>query len=1194
MKKKRLVGLLQKQYAGRKIFLTMKLTLILTLLLTVNVFANALSQNVNLKLENASLREAFKTLKQQTGMYFVFNEEEVADDVKLTVEVKNATLQAAMKQILNGLPYSFECLDGMVVIKPLKEEPQDQKPKVVLLKGKITDLNGEPLPGVTVMMEGSTRGCASDVDGNYMLVIENKKGIKIVYSFIGMQPKTEIWNGQERIDVKMAHMTTSMEEVVVTGYQTLNRRESASAVNVVKAKDIYVAGASSIDQMLQGKVPGMMVMNTSGEPSATPKIRIRGNATINGNKAPVWVVDGVILEQSVPFTASDLNSEDAEYLIGNAIAGLNPQDIETITVLKDASATAIYGIKAANGVIVITTKKGATGRPIVSYSGDVVVNTRPSYNDFDRMTSQERMQLSKEIADSELRYPRIPSGDSYEGALDELYKKKITQEQFETKIRTLQERNTDWFKELFRTSVTHTHNLNVSGGSDNTRYYFSAGYNNNQGAAKGSVSERFTSLAKVDVKVNKVIDFSAKIDFSTTTNEGYHATVNPFNYAYQRSRTLAPYNEDGSYHLYDRGSGYMYNFLKELENTGQEGKVNDFNALLSLNVKLFKGFSYNGVFSLHNSNSRQRNWAEEDSYEIASKHRYYEYHQYDETHEKYKQSPLPYGGVLEQNNTSKNGYTVRNTLNYIQNFNQVHDINLMVGVEARSNKYKGVRVTGYGWNPNFGEKFMPVYTDKFISTYVTAGRLNPINTNNVTQVASFFGSLSYTYDNRYVINGNIRSDGANKFGSNPKYRWLPTWSVAGKWIISNEDFLKGAEWLSHLSFRGSYGIQGNIHDDSTPNLIIKFGGKDGLSGLDYSTIYRLPNPDLRWEKTKSWNAAMDFSVLDDRLKGSFDVYKKYTSDLIMNKMVSTSNGRSSLSMNAGKMENFGFEGFLNVDIIRDKVFDWSFGVNFGRNTNQVTLANGNIYSNTDEVNMLLNGELAVEGEPVGSMYSYRFAGLSHENGYPLFYAKNGKKVHMGEAQLMELVNCGSIFPVLSGGFDTQITFKRNLSLSLGFTYNIGGVKRLPDVYEDKNNVFDPLTNVSNKIIGRWRKPGDEEHTTIPVLYDKDFVSDDIYRDPELNERREGATNSLYPTELYNMSDERVAKSDYLRLRMIALSYRLPEKCLKKLHISSMMLRFQATNLHVWASEKWEGLDPETPNATIPVLPSYSLGVNVSF
>lgn len=1166
------------------------LIMLLTVLFTTNTFAEVPSQTVSLKLENVTLREAFKAIEQQTGVSFMFNEEELSDEVRISIEVQKCTLQDALTKILKGLPYSFEYANGVVIIKPVK---QQKKMDLKIIKGRVTDANGEPLPGVSVMLEGAVRGASTNADGEYVLALENRRGIKLVFSFIGMKSQIKSWNGEERLNVVMEEEIVNIEEVVVTGYQTINRRESASAVSVVKAADLMVAGVPTIDQMLQGQIPGMMVMNTSGEPSATPKIRIRGNATINGNKAPVWVVDGVILEQSVPFTASDLNSEDAEYLIGNAISGINPQDIESITVLKDASATAIYGVKAANGVIVVTTKKGWIGKPKIHYNVDVVFNQRPSYRNFDRMDSAERMQLSKEIVEAGLEYPRIPSGDSYEGLLEMLYAKKITENEFQELVMKFQKRNTDWFGELFRNTLTHTHTLSVSGGSQHIRYYFSAGYNNNPGTAKKSSSERFTTAAKLDVDVNKALDFSVKFTYNTTTNKGFHVSMSPFSYAYQRSRTLPIYNEDGTYHMYDMGRGIHFNILKELENTGDEGKIDDFTGLLALNLKLYDGLSYSGTFSYQRGSTTKRTWATEKSYYVGNI-RGYDYHQFDETSEKYKKSPLPYGGILEQAYTNRTNYTVRNDLKYVKVFNGVHDINAMVGMEIRGNAYKGVATTGYGWNPDFGEKFMPVYTDKFMSDFVMSGNLLPRNTNSNTRVASFFGTVSYTYNNRYVINANIRSDGANKFGSNPKYRWLPTWSVAGKWILSNEPFMGGTNcWIDHLSLRGSYGIQGNIHEDATANLVVKYEGREEFSGLDYSTIVRLPNPDLRWEKTKSWNVAADFTLFKGRVQGGIDVYYKKTSDLIMSKSVASSNGRSYLYMNAGKMNNHGVEGFLNIDIIRKKAFDWRLGMNFGRNVNETILANGDTYSNLEEAEMMMRGELAVEGAPIGSMYSFHFAGLSSENGYPLFYGKDGKLYHEGEAQLMELINSGSIFPKLSGGFDTHFTLKKRLSLSLGFTYNLGGVKRLPSVYEDKNNVFDPLTNVSTKLNDRWRKPGDEEHTTIPVLWDRNYANK-FYR-MGLSASRPGVISGIYGgTMLYDNSDERVVKSNYLRLRSISLSYIVPEKFLNQYGISSMMLRFQATNLHVWASKKWEGLDPETPNAKSPIVPSYSLTLNVSF
>lgn len=1188
MKKRRNSTQSSPENVGGKIYLAMRLTLLLTMFFSFTAVARVSSQSVTLKLENASLRETIKELKNQTGVYFVFNEEEIASlNVKLSMVLTNEPFEKALDRIFKGLPFTYEYSEGVVILKPTPQKKDDVKLK--LIKGKVVDTDGMPLPGVSVVVEGTTRGVASDVNGLFQMMIENKVGQKLLFSFVGMEQKVITWQGQDSLNVVMKYAAVDVEEVIVTGYQTLNRRESASAVSVVKTDDIYMAGAASIDQMLQGQVPGLMVMNTSGEPSATPKIRIRGTSTINGNKAPVWVVDGVILEQNVPITASELNSEDAEYLIGNAISGISPQDIESITVLKDASATAIYGVKAANGVIVLTTKKGRAGRPTVSYHGEVVVNERPSYRKFDRMNSVERMQLSKDIFEQGLSYNSnisLDPADSYEGLLNELNNRRMSKEEFALRSTEMANRNTDWFDVLFRNAVTHSHNLSIGGGSEGAKYYFSAGYNNNQGGAKGSVSERFTSVARVDAVVGKYINFMAKIDFSTTKNEGY-SVVNPFSYAYNTSRTVRPYDEDGDYHFYKKDSKYLYNVLNELAETGKESKANDFNALLNLNVKLYDGLSYQGTFSYHNSSTNQRDQKTEESASVASI-RGYDYKQYDENDDEYWKSALPYGGVLDQSNTLKTGYTVRNALSFIKVLGKVHDMNIMVGSELRGTKYEGVRSTGYGWTPTYGERFMPVQTDSFLGSYIS--NMYPINTNSISRIASFFGTATYTYGNRYVINFNIRSDGANKFGSNPKYRWLPTWSIAGKWLLANEGFMSRFIQNGHnISVRGSYGIQGNIHDDATPNLILEVGDRNSISNLDQSTIYRLPNPDLRWEKTTSWNIAVDFSLWDHRLTGSLDVYKKHTEDLIMEKTVATSNGKSRLYMNAGEMDNQGIEGNLSVQIIRRKNLNWKFNVNFGRNTSEVTLANDDLYSDLEVVTKMLEGNLAIKGEKLGSMYSFRYGGLSGENGYPLFYGKDGKLWHEADPKRMELVRSGSIYPDLSGGFDTQLTFKKRLSLSLGFSYNLGGVKRLPRVYADKGSALNPVANVSTNWNKRWRKPGDELYTDIPVLYNKRVASDF-----DRNVSAEELSTVEDCTYFYDLSDLRVAKADFLRLRSVGLSYIMPENLLRMAGISSMMIRFQASNLFVWAHKDWKGLDPETPEANIPILPSYSLGINVSF
>ena len=390
------------------------------------VSANTFSQvRLSIDVKDATLKEIFKEITKITGYEFVYSNNEVEQVGKVTMNAKDKDLQEVLAECLKGTQLWYMIEDQIVVISPKLAAAVEAKDnnKSTVGSGRVVDENKHPLPGVTVLIKGTAVGVVTGVDGVFFITIpDTTANVELVFSFIGMKTKTLNFKDRPRKGewvIVLEEDIMQMDEVVVTGYTTLSRRESASAVTTIKAKDILVSGVGSIDRMLQGRIPGMMVMNTSGEPSATPKIRIRGNATINGNKAPVWVVDGVILEQDVPFTASDINSEDAEYLIGNAIAGINPQDIETITVLKDASATAIYGVKAANGVIVVTTKKGGKGAPVITYNGDVSVVTRPSYSNYKRMNSQERMELSKEIVEAGYDYPRVPSGDSYEGALEE-------------------------------------------------------------------------------------------------------------------------------------------------------------------------------------------------------------------------------------------------------------------------------------------------------------------------------------------------------------------------------------------------------------------------------------------------------------------------------------------------------------------------------------------------------------------------------------------------------------------------------------------------------------------------------------------------------------------------------------------------------------------------------------------------------
>ena len=540
------------------------------------------------------------------------------------------------------------------------------------VSGHVVDENDEPLIGVAIHAKNGKEAAVSRIDGEFLIVVSGTAPV-LEFTYVGMKPKTiTVRQDQKDMVVRMEPDHQQVSEVVVTGYQRMSRRESAAAISQVKMKDVFTPSAMNLDQMLQGKIPGMAVMMQSGEPSSTPTIRIRGNSTINGNKAPVWVVDGVIMSDIVPFTASDLNSPDAAYLIGNSISGVSPQDIETITVLKDASATAIYGVKAANGVIVVTTKKGRASAPSITYDFNLNVGTKPSYRQFNLMNSQERVQLSKDIYDARLQYPRIPASQSYEGALQRLLNKKITQEEFEEEVRYYELLNTDWFDILFRNSVTQNHNVSLNGGSERVRYYSSLSYNNSPGIAKGSESNRFTALNKIFVKINRIFDAELKLELSNQENEGYAYNVSPFPYAFNTSRTIPLYDRNGELYYYSQAStvsenGVVYNILNELNTTGMKSTSRRMGGVFNFNAHLFDGLTYTLTASYYWNSNKNHSWATDRSY-YTSNLRGYAYGAFERGDSQYNSSVIPEGGVYNLSTTFNRSYTVRNTLNYTNVF----------------------------------------------------------------------------------------------------------------------------------------------------------------------------------------------------------------------------------------------------------------------------------------------------------------------------------------------------------------------------------------------------------------------------------------------------------------------------------------------------------------------------------------------
>lgn len=1197
-----------------------KILLSLTVLGLSTVTANTFSQvRLSIEMKNVTLKAVFEEITRSTGYEFVYSDNEVENAETVSVTMKNKDLQEVLAECLKGTQLWYVIEGQNVVISPKIAAPvMKQVNKSTVASGKVVDSKNKPLPGATVLIKGTTTGVVTNADGVFFILIPDTTAtVDLVVSFIGMKSRTLSYKEQPAKSewvIVLEEDLLEMDEVVVTGYQNIKKSQVAGSVTVLEASKVKLGGVASIENMLQGQVTGMNVIINSGDPGASAKIRIRGTSSILGNRAPLWVLDGVILseEDMSEVNLTDLNGDDASYLVGNAISGINPNDIDKITVLKDASATAIYGVQAANGVIVITTKQGQTGPPKISYSGSYAVNQRMSYGDLKRMNAAERLQLSKEIIGDNAAYSSMPVDYGYEGLYMKWLNRDISYAEFAGGVQQLADMNTDWYDILFRNSFTHSHSLSLSGGSQGTRYYTSFGYDDTQSTALKNYSRRFTASAKVNswlVKDKLYMSFQTNV--STKNTLGFHESVNPNTYAYNTSRAIPCYNEDGSLYFYDTYNRYYrdwgnyiyYNALHELEETGQQGRVNQFSSQFNLEWNIWGGLKYKLHLSYQNSQSMKKSWATENSYYVTDKRGYTQdfFETYvpatddDKPKSEIKDgSAIPTGGIYAKNTSQSDTYVVQNSVEFNRTFRDDHVVNLMAVSEIRQVKNDGLSGTYYGWQPDRGETFNPALTSAYI-TLLSGGSLNPTLTKSTQNYVSWLFTGSYSYKNKFVLNGNVRMDGSNQFGSNPKYRFLPIWSVSGKYTLSNENFLKGSKAISYLAFRGSYGIQGNVDGGTSPDLVIRIGSQNTTTGHNESTIAYLPNPDLRWEKTTSYNIGMDLSLLDNRISVVADVYKKRGTDMIMTKNVSQSNGIQTVKINAGKVDNSGVEIGATFIPLRTNDWDIAVGINYSYNRNKLIDANEHLITNDDK----LAGNALVVGEALGTLYSYDFVGLNPDTGYPVFRDMNGKTSFINDdgkenpnyslwSDEVNLVKSGVVTAPNQGGINLSAGWK-GLRLSGTFTYQFGGVNRLADIYgKNKNYVFNPMSNVSKEYAQRWRKSGDEAYTNIPVLY-----NNRVYN--QLSNRYYiSGKSEVAGTTMYDKSSARIAKTDFLKMRSLTLNYLLPQKLISAWHLTDCAIGLQVTNLFTWANKRWEGSDPEAAFATTPLTRNYTLNLNITF
>lgn len=1073
----------------------------------------------------------------------------------------------------------------------------------VAVSGTVVDGSGEPVVGAVIKLGGETLG-VTDVDGRFNLTIEKGKAKSLTVSYIGLKDVAYPISGKQDargIVIRMEDDAKSIGEVVVTGYQNIDRRHLTSAVSSVSMDDIRIPGVTNLEQMLQGKIPDLVLTNNSGELNATPKIRIRGTSTIIGNREPLWVVDGIIVNDPVDLSPDVLNDPDYVNRIGNAITGLNPQDIERLDVLKDAAATALYGTRAANGVIVITTKKGRVGKPQVRYSATATVHKRPYYTDrkVDLMNSKERVEFSQLLTQMHYIYPHDMPLVGYEYALQCLYNGTYTADQFQQEVQKMETENTDWFDLLTRNSFSHDHNVNISGGSDKIRYYASLGYTNENDVIKDNNNNRYTANSKLDIALTDKLQLSFNI--SGYMSKKKYPQINTIDYAYNTSRTIPAYNDDGTYSYYkrpssDRNRFFNYNVLNELDNSFRRQNTSGATVTANLRYAPLNWLSFNGIVSASTSHTDQDGYYGENTYYAAN----LRYCEPGETPT--AESLMPYGGELTTEKDKNKSYTVRLQANFNKTFGSegMHGISAVLGGEANSNRYEAYARTDRGYYLDRGKKFMTDIPASFTSYDAWLRGNVPTITDNRTNLLSAYATLSYSYGNYFTLNANGRYDGSNKFGRRSNDKLLPVWSVSGMTDLMNVFHLgERLPWVSSLVFKASYGEQGNMLDGQTSELVLRRGSVSAYYNELISTAAAFANPDLRWEKTHSSNFAFEGSFLDNRLMVGFEYYYKKTNKAFMSKEISDVNGYSSYVVNSGDITNKGYNVNVTAIPVRNKDWYWSLSASLSKIMNEMKTAPG---SQTYSLSDFLNGTAVVKGQPVGTFWSYKFTGLDPEDGGPHF--DDGEDIKdqlksMGryETYTTVLTPSGRRDPDVTGSINSTLSWK-NWRLNVSLYYSLGAKTRLFRIFDDFVSGYSSEMNVNRDLLKAWQKPGDEKITNIPAVMGQLSPGYDKYwRHWSSVYDYDGVKIGDNAWTMYDYSNARVVSANYMKIQNISLTYELPKAWLASCRLQRLAITLGATNLYTFCSGKLKGQTPTQGGFTevqLSETPTWTLGLNVTF
>lgn len=1199
----------------------MKLTFLLSLLVFVTSWGNSYSQmtSLNVKLKDVPVRDVIQLIEDQTDFYFLYQDEVFQKGQKVTIQSEGGSLDNILDQLAKQAGISYEVADRQIILKGNANNSRTgtvmQQNKTVT--GVVTGENGEPIPGATVVVKGTSNGTITDLDGNYSLS-NVPADATLQFSFVGMKLVELSASGRTQINVTLEEETIGLEEVVAVGYGTVKKKDITGSVASISGEQLAAVPVANAAQALKGRLPGVNVISQDGRPDAEISIRVRGGGSVSQSNDPLFIVDG--------FPVSSISD-----IPGN--------QIESIDVLKDASSTAIYGARGANGVIIVTTKSGKSGKLTVNYDGYVQFNKPTKY--LPTMGAYDYIAYNWGYA--------AAINDNYAKAWEMLWGIGRYAETYNNPAGIDHYKNVDatnFSKEAYNSSFSHSHNFSITNGNDKTKYIFSLNHIDDDGMKENSWYKRTNASFKLDQDLSDKLKFSLDTRFTNIDKVGNESTTNGrgslLSSAYwfrpiATEDVLGELNESVNTQLgmYTGILQDVYNPVARMKDYTPFSRNRSLRANTSLSWEVVKGLTARTELGISTYWNRSKTWSGAI------------YNDYFDT-----DGVQTYGGNASISSSEGWGVRWANTLNYIvQGLGDNHSLNILAGQEVTDSGSESTSIWGNYYPASFDADRAFAMMDQYLTGTSTVNYGYSSNTGTPNRLQSYFGRANYSYMGRYLLTATFRADGSSRFAPTNRWGYFP--AAAFGWRLSEEAFLSNANWLDNLKFRLSYGSVGN--DGISANLWKmnwKSDGKTRYSVNEQQQVAYSPesstiaNPNLKWETTITRNLGFDYGMFNNRIYGTLDLYWNSTEDLLMLTSVSAISGFSSTYDNIGSTSNKGIELAIGADLVRSQDFNLSANMNININRGKVEeLAEGvnGLYKTQWGSSMTqpnTGDYILVEGEPVGQVRGYTYDGwytvddFNYANG--VYTLKDGV-ADIGSGIVGTVYGTTALKPGGQVAYPGVIKYK-----------DISGPDGKPDGLVDENDV-DIIGDMNPKHTGGFSLSGNYKNLDFRMdfnwsygnkIYNANYLAafygskeDGLYKnrldylstsykiydiqngqltsitDPSaLNALNANATTFLPYHENPVVSTLGVQDGSYLRLNTVTLGYTLPKSTMNKIGINKVRVYGSIYNAFVITS--YDGLDPEVNTNTdqggaqyptvgldwgsYPRARSFTIGVNVEF